>query len=34
VPSVINHYERYRAAVMPAGTVPAPIRRDAALLIR
>lgn len=34
VPSVINHYERYRAAVTPAGTVPAPSLRVQPLLIR
>ncbi|MEQ1776241.1 MAG: lytic transglycosylase domain-containing protein [Burkholderiales bacterium] len=33
VPSVINHYQRYRAAVTPAGTVPAPVREQP-LLIR
>jgi soluble lytic murein transglycosylase-like protein len=34
VPAVISHYQRYRAAVTPAGTVPAPITRELPLLIR
>jgi len=36
VPAVISHYERYRAAVQPAGAVPAsaPGRRELQLLIR
>lgn len=36
VPAVLGHYERYRAAVQPAGTTPAPAasRRDQPLLIR
>ncbi len=34
VPSVITHYQRYRAAITPAGTVPAPGTREQPLLIR
>ena len=34
VPAVISYYERYRATVTPAGTVPTPAKRDAPQLIR
>jgi soluble lytic murein transglycosylase-like protein len=34
VPHVIGHYERYRAAAMPAGTVPSPTPRAQPLQIR
>jgi len=34
VPMVITHYERYRAAITPAGTVLSPVRREQPLLIR
>jgi len=34
VPNVITHYERYRSAVTPAGTVPLPTNRAQPLLIR
>lgn len=34
VPAVISHYERYRAAVQPAGTVPTPGRHEQQPLIR
>lgn len=34
VPNVISQYERYRAVVAPAGTVPVPAKREQPLLIR
>jgi hypothetical protein len=34
VPNVIHQYERYRSAIIPAGTVPPPAPREPRLLIR